>query len=119
MTIVDDDLIEYDETHYFFFYPINDSIPFYQFYDETQIFIRDNEDTKGQQLYKIPLSAFLELTSSIMLMHFVYSYCLLKFSSKASIRLHSRVHSSSSLHFQPSHLVWRGPPTLQWRVMEL
>ena len=49
VTIVDDNEIEYDEHYGFSFEALNDSHPYYLFYDYTRIIIRDNE---GQKLYK-------------------------------------------------------------------
>ena len=55
VTIVDDNVTEYDEDHHFYFYALNNSIPVYQFLDQTEITIRDNEDTEGQKLFKTNL----------------------------------------------------------------
>ena len=43
VTIVDDDVIEYDEGYNFWVEAINTSLPYYYFYDYTQIIVRDNE----------------------------------------------------------------------------
>ena len=48
VTIVDDNLIEYDETYRFYFSAANDST---QFYDGTRIRISGNEDNPGQKLF--------------------------------------------------------------------
>ena len=47
MTIVDDDLIEYDEYHYFSFYGLNDSS---LIHDTIEIIIRDDEEDEGKKL---------------------------------------------------------------------
>ena len=43
MTIVDDAVIEYDENFGFEVDAVNTSLPYYYFYDYTQIYVRDNE----------------------------------------------------------------------------
>ena len=63
VTIVDDDEIEYNEGFGFWFEPVNTSLPYYYFYDYTQIIVRDNE---GQlHLHHITDSGPISVTSFI------------------------------------------------------
>ena len=63
VTIVDDDVIEYDEYFGFEVYAVNTSVAYYYFYDNTQIIVRD---TEGQlHLHHITDSGPISVTSFI------------------------------------------------------